>query len=530
MTVIEPPGHFLARGRLKAALKAAWLLLVSTALASCAVGPDYHTPRVRVPDHYDALIRAPQALGTPAVPASIDLASWWRALGDPQLDSLIDRAVNNNPSVLVALDRLQAARTYEAAFTGTLLPTVDASAGIGRGTGSDLTRGRAAGPLVSSDSTHGLDNVTTIGGFDAVWEIDVFGKVRRQIEQARYKTQAAADARNAVLVSVIADVARAYVDLRGLQVRASVLHSAAAILSQSLRVSTQRYERGITNELDVTLAKRELAVVEADIPIIDAETSAGEYAVATLLGEYPEDLVKELSKPGMIPLVPVAVSAGAPLDLLRRRPDVKEAEREIASASAGIGIATATLFPQFVVTGALGFQQGSLGAANPGQHIWSAGPGVIWPLLDFGQLDARVHIAGIQERAALENYKAIIQKAVQQTDSAAARFVASEQSIRSLADALVASQRAATLANQRYDRGLTDYLNVADAEREQYSIEEQYAALQTTVDDQFIELYRDLGGGWQGFQKLPPIPRPLPAVLAIFKDTLARANPPAGPG
>lgn len=505
--------------------RGASVLLAAAALTSCAVGPDYHTPSVPVPDHYNVVARIRTAGGGRAAASGVQLASWWHALGDPQLDSLVDQAVTNNPSVLLALDRLQAARLYEAGLTGTLLPTVDGSAAFGRGSGSDLTRGRAGEPLIASDNTHGLTHVTTVGGFDAVWEIDVFGKLRREIEQARYDTEAVADARNAVLVSVIADVARAYVDLRELQVRASVLRSAADALGQGLSIATQRYRRGITNELDVTLAKRELATVEAEVPIVDAETSAAEYAIATLLGEYPEDLVQELAKPGMIPGVPAAVSTGLPLDLLRRRPDVKEAEREIASANAGIGIATAELFPQFIATGAIGFQRGSLAGAALGQHIWSAGPGAIWPLLDFGQLDAEVQIADVETRAALENYKATIESAVRQVDSAEARFVASEQSVKSLADALFASQRAVTLADERYNRGLTDYLNVVDAEREEYSIEEQYVETQAAVDDQFINLYRDLGGGWQGFQKIPPIRRPLPAVIAIFKDTLARANP-----
>ncbi len=517
-------------GRPRRLVRGVSVFVAAAALAGCAVGPDYHTPSVRVPGHFDAIARAPGGEpGSQGAAARVDLTSWWRALGDPQLDSLVDRAVAGNPSVLIALDRLQAARLYEAGLTGTLLPTVDASAAYGRGTGDDLTRGRASEPLISADNTHGLTNVSAIGGFDAVWQIDVFGKVRREIEQARYDTQAAADARNAVLVSQIADVARAYVDLRGLQMRASVLRSAADVLGQALSVVTQRYQRGITNELDLTLAQRELASVDAEIPIVDAQESSGEYAIATLLGAYPEDLVQELSRPGMIPAAPAAISAGLPLDLLRRRPDVEEAEREVASANAEIGIATANLFPQLIATGALGFQQGTLGGATLGQHIWSAGPGVVWPLLDFGQIDAQVHIAGEETRAALENYKGTIESAVQQVDSAAAELLAEQRSVKNLADALVASQRAVTLATQRYNRGLTDYLNVVEAQRAQYSIEEQYVATQAAVDDQFIELYRDLGGGWQGFQKIPPIERPLPAVVAIFKDTLGRADPLKGP-
>lgn len=503
------------------------VLLVCAALAGCAVGPDYHTPKLRVPDHYDAQARMPSGLGAPvaAVSAPVDLASWWRALGDTQLDSLVDRAVTSNPSAIVALDRLQAARLFEAGLTGTVLPVADASVGYGRGTGTDLTRGRVGQPIHAAATTAGLKQVTTVGGFDALWELDVFGKLRREMQQARYNAEAVADARNAVLVSVIADVARAYVDLRALQMRAAVLHSAADALSQGLNIATQRFQRGITNELDVTLAKRELASIEAEVPVVNAEVSAGEYAIATLLGEYPEDLAQQLSKPEMIPVAPASALPGLPIDLLRRRPDVLEAEREVASADAGIGIVTADLFPQVIVTAGIGFQRGSTGSTTLGQHIWSAGPGVIWPLLDFGTLDARVQIANFETRAALERYKETIETAVQQVDSATTRFSAAEQSIASLATALAAGQRAVTLATQRYNRGLTDYLNVVDAEREEYSIEEQYISNASGADDQFIELYRDLGGGWQGYQKIPSISRPLPAIMAVFKDTLARPDP-----
>jgi len=508
-----------------ALLRRASLGLAAAALASCAVGPDYHTPHVRVPDQYAAVpTGAAGARGTGSAAASVDLANWWHALDDVELDSLIERAVRANPSVLIALDRLQAARTYEVGLVGTALPFTDASAAWGTGTGHDESRGRASDALTASDTTRGLNSVTAVGGFDAYWELDVFGKIRREIEQARYNAQAAAAARNAVLVSVVADVARAYVDLRGLQMRDSVLRAAVDVLQQSLRIVSLRYQRGITNELDVTLAERELAEFQAQIAPVEAQIKSGEYTIATLLGQYPEDLLSELAPPQMLPAVPAMVATGLPVDLLRRRPDIQQAERELASANARIGVAVANLFPQFVVTGAVGFQRATLGTADVGQHIWSVGPGAIWPLLDFGQLDAEVQVATLQTRARLTSYKALIQSAVQQVDSDVDAFSAEQASFKSLGDALVASQRAVTLANARYDRGLTDYLNVVDAEREEYAIQEEYVATQTAVDDRFVSLYRDLGGGWQSFQKVPGIVRPLPAVIAIFRDTLARSD------
>jgi len=503
-------------------------LLVAGAVTGCAAGPSYHTPRIVLPEHYDAAVQAsPADAGVPGgVAAPIELASWWRALQDPELDSLIERAVAGNPDLLIALDRLQAARTFEAAVIGTVLPEAEASAGAGRGTGSDLTRGRAAPSLISADNTAGLQHLNEIGGFDAVWELDIFGRYRREIEAARYDEQATRAARNAVLVAVVADVANAYVELRGLQVRASVLASSIAALRESLRIVSIRYERGITNELDVTLATRELATLEAQAAPLDAQVRAAEYTIATLLGLYPEDLLEELAPAGMVPAVPALVDVGVPPELLRRRPDVRQAERELAGATARIGIATANLFPSLAVTGALGFQRQSLsGQPVLGEHIWSLGPAAVWPLLDFGALDAQVEIADLETRARLVHYKQTIQQAVREVDTSYGLYTAEQQSLGKLGTALLASQRAVTLANERYQRGVTDFLNVVDAERAEFALEEQYAQGQVAAAGGFIALYRSLGGGWENYQSLPPIHRPEPAIIAAFQRTLSRSNP-----
>ena len=499
------------------------------ALAGCAVGPNYRTPKTPTPEGFAAAGSTATASGggnAPATAAPVDFTAWWHALNDPELDSLIARAISGNPDVLIALDRLQAARTYEAAIIGTVLPEAEAGIGAGRGTGSDATRGRASPGLRAGDNSAGLKQINVVGGFDALWELDVFGKYRREIEAARYDTQAIRAARNGVLVSVIADTARAYIDLRGLQVRASVLTAAIDALRESLRIVNIRYERGITNELDVTLATRELATLEAQAAPLAAQVEAAEYTIATLLGVYPEDMVKELSAKAMVPAVPGAVATGLPVDLLRRRPDIQQAERELAGATARIGVATANLFPSIALSGSIGFQrQQAPGLPTIGQHIYSYGVGAAWPLLDFGQLDAQVEIADLQTRALLVNYKKTIQEAVREVDSNMGLYAAEQLSLGKLETALVASQRAVTLANERYERGLTDFLNVVDAERQEYDIEEQYAGAQVAAAEQFIELYRSLGGGWQNYQALPPIHRPLPAVVAMFQRVLSPSDP-----
>ncbi|HEY2274469.1 MAG TPA: efflux transporter outer membrane subunit [Steroidobacteraceae bacterium] len=509
-------------------LPVAALLIITGAVGGCAAGPNYRTPRLAVPEHYAAAAQAgPGGAGAAAGTVTpVELAAWWRALEDPELDSLIERAVSGNPDLMIALDRLQAARTFEAAVIGTVLPEAEASVGAGRGTGGDLTRSRAAPALISADNTAGLQHLNEIGGFDAVWELDVFGRYRRGIEAARYDEQATRAARNAVLVAVVADVASGYVELRGLQVRASVLASSIAVLRESLRIVKIRYERGITNELDVTLATRELATLEAQAAPLDARVRSAEYTIATLLGRYPEDLVAELGTAGMVPAVPALVDVGVPPELLRGRPDVRQAERELAAATARIGIATAELFPSLGVSGAIGFQRQSLkGQPVLGEHIWSLGPGAVWPLLDFGALDAQVEIADLATRAQLARYKQTIQQAVREVDSSYGLYLAEQQSLGKLGTALLASQRAVTLANERYQRGVTDFLNVVDAERAEYALEEQYAQAQVAGAGAFIALYRSLGGGWENYQSLPPIHRPEPAIIAMFQRTLSRSDP-----
>jgi NodT family efflux transporter outer membrane factor (OMF) lipoprotein len=503
------------------------------ALAGCAAGPNYHEPQPDLPAAFVApaqfVAPAPAAAPTPAPTAAMapatDLAAWWQALDDRELDSLVERAIRSNPDLEVALTRLQQARTYEAGIIGRALPEVDASGAAGRGTGSDLSRGRAENSLRSADNSAGLQHINIIGGFETTWEIDLFGKYRREIEAARDQAGAAAAARRGVITTLIADVVRAYIDLRGLQVRAGVLHHADDLLRESLRIVKIRYERGITNELDVALAAREFGTLDAQIAPLDAQVAAAEYTLSALLGEYPESLVLELNDATLVPTVPAAAAPGIPLDLLRRRPDIQLAERQLATATARIGVATANLYPQVSLVAAIGAQSQGLGTApDIGKHIWSFGPGAVWPVLDFGTLDAQVDIAHLAARAELVSYRRTIINAIQEVDTAIDAYSAEQSRLQSLGDAMLAGQRAVDLAKARYERGLTDFLNVVDAERQFYTLQEEYAAAQVAQGEQFVQLYKALGGGWQNYQAIPGIRRPQPAIIAAFRRALSASS------
>jgi NodT family efflux transporter outer membrane factor (OMF) lipoprotein len=491
---------------------------MSAALTSCAVGPDYLPPSPPLPPNFAA---TPSSLSAPSnrdADRPLEATHWWRLLHDRELDSLVERALAASPTLEIALDRLQQARAQELVVIGAALPSAEWTAGGGWGTGSDLARGRASQTLISAENGSGVAQVVNIAGFDAAWELDIFGKYRRAIEAAQYDVDAALAARNVVLVSLIADVVRAYLDLRALQMELAVLRKNIEVARKYVDFVQERFSRGITNELDVTLAQRELALLQAQVAPLVARIDAARYVIAVLIGEFPENLGNELKRPGMLPVLPVRIRAGLPIDLLRRRPDIVEAERQLASATAQIGVATATLFPQVAVTAAAGRQTGvSPFLISP---IWSVGPAFAVPILDFGRLDAEVERADYRGRELLFAYKQTVLNAVREVDTAIDAYAAQQNRLRHLAEALTAARRALTLATERFERGLTDSLNVIDAQRQEYAIEEQYVLAQQSAAADFVSLHKSLGSGWEDYQVFPPIRRPLPAVAAAFRSLM----------
>jgi len=481
------------------------------ALSGCKVGPDYRTPKMNMPKEFVAGAHAD------VKKPSVDASRWWQSLGDDKLSSLVDRAIKANPQLEIALAHVQEAREQEAVLLGQALPALEASAGAGWGTGRDLARGRADQTLVSAQNSVTYRQVTQVYGFVAGWELDLFGQYRRELEAARYDEQAARAARDNVLISIVAAVARAYVDMRGLQMQLAVLQQNIGVAQKYLDFVTSRNTLGITNGLDVTLAQREMATLQAEVSPLKSQIDTAQYIIAIYCGEFPESLVQELASPGQIPQVPSALDTGVPLDLLRRRPDINEAERQLASATARVGVATANLFPHFALTGSAGYQGQGLGVSPPRQNfIWSAGPAALLPILDFGTLDALVNIADYNTHALLMNYKQTVLGAVEEVDSAASAYAAQQDRLNNLHNALDASQQSVSLATQRFDRGLIDSLNVIDAQRQEYQLEQDYVAAQQMAAEQFIALYKALGGGWEDYQKLPEIRRPLPAVIAAL--------------
>ena len=509
-------------------MKPARLLYVPaifTILAGCAVGPNYQTPSTTMPSSF-AAPPATQPATASATTRPVDISVWWKSFGDPELDSLIDRAIAANFDLEIALTRLQEARTAEVVVEGGALPELEASGGAARGSGTNSTKSRVSGPLNAGTNTTGLKEITQVVGFDAGWELDLWGRYRREMEAAKDDTQAAAEARNTVLITLVSDVARAYMDARSLQMRLKIADDNIKIEQATVEVVQERFDRGLTNELDLALARRQLATLQSEIAPLRDEISVAQRRLAVLLGEYPDALSVELQQPGGLPELPRRIETGLPLDLLRRRPDIREAERDLAANTALIGAQIADLFPNVAVTAGAGLQGQGLGRTPAGNSfIWSAGPTAYWPLLDFGALDAVIDIQDLRTHEALVNYKKMIVGAVEEVENALSAYSSEQDRLQDLGDALVASQRAVTLANERYDRGLTDFLNVTDAERQLYEIQDQYAVAQENVVVQYIAIYKSLGGGWETYQKIPTIRKPQPAIVATVREVIAPDNP-----
>ncbi|WP_172899888.1 efflux transporter outer membrane subunit [Bradyrhizobium erythrophlei] len=487
-------------------------------MSSCSVGPDFNLPKAGLPKSYIARMNTSETVPASELVASVNLAQWWRSFRDPQLVSLVERSIAANPEIAITLARLQQARAQQFVAIGAALPNGELSAGAAVGTGTDNTRARISDTLHSAANTTGFNHINEAGGFDAAWELDIFGKLRREIEASHLDALAAAKARDAVLVSVIADVARAYIELRGFQAQIAVTRSNIESARRRLQFVQDRFNQGLTNELDVTLAQRQLATFEAGLGPLAGQVQSSRYVIAALLGQYPETLV--LRADGPAPRFPTKVPIGLPVSLLQRRADIQQAEFEVGAATARMGSAIADLFPRVAVTTAIGGQGGPLAATGTSiTFIGGIGPALYWPVLDFGTLDARIEVADYRAREALLRYKANVLGAVQQVDQAIAGYNAEQSRLNSLSRARSAALDAVRLSTDRYERGLTDFLNVLDAERQRFEIEAQYEISRRIAGVQLVALYKALGGGWEHYQAVPPIRLPEPAIIAAARES-----------
>jgi multidrug efflux system outer membrane protein len=448
-------------------------------LAACAVGPNYHAPDT-----------APAALKNAASPlfvAQTPEALWWQEFDDAELDNLVRRALASNLDLRSAFDRVSAAR---AVFVERKLDYAPHVPLAGSYTHSDEQQpGFGFNRYdIQSDSV----------GFDASWELDLFGHVRRSVQAARADLGAErADYRDAQ-VTVAAEVARNYFELRGAQRRLVVARQNLESERQTLELTQLLDETGRGSEIDVQRSRAHLKATEATIPLLEAAEKQAGYRLAVLLGDRPGALDSEL--------VPVAVATyakalpiGDTSELLRRRPDVRAAERQLAAATARVGVATADLFPRVSVTGFVGFLSGDVGrlfstSASDNAQAWSIAPTLSWPAFDLGSVHARLRASKAQSDAAAANYEKVVLGALEDTENSLENYSARQTQLKSLADQAAASKRAAELADTQYREGVSDFLVLLDAQRTQLDAEDAVAQAETAVNVSVVAIYKALGG------------------------------------
>jgi len=458
------------------------VVLAILILTGCAtVGPDYVPPDTSVSATWHTQFKGgltaeemdPQAL-----------AAWWATLNDPELSSLIDRAVLGNLDLKKALARVREARARRAMAKADLFPTLDAT-------------GSATWSRTSKDTGTGKTNDLYAASFDAGWELDIFGGVRRSVEAAGADLQATQEDLRNVLVSLLAEVALNYIDVRTSQVLIAVAEANLEAQSETYQLTQWRYEAGLSDELAVQQARYNLENTRSLIPAFRTRLEEAMNRIAVLLGEQPGKVHPELEKREPIPITPLNVAVGVPADLLRRRPDVRQAERQLAAQTARIGVATADLYPKFTLSGSIGLEAFSLSnLSSSGAWSLSGGPRITWAIFKGGAIRQNIEVQSALQEQALIQYEATILSALEEVENALVAYAEVEQRRQSLSEATQAAQKAVDLAQHRYQAGLTDFNNVLDAQRSLLSFQEQLAQSEGTVTSNLVRLYKALGGGW----------------------------------
>jgi outer membrane protein, multidrug efflux system len=461
--------------------------------SACAVGPNYQKPDFPVPSKWQ------EAQQTGIDTRSAELTRWWTSFNDPLLDSLVERAVRSNLDLRVAEARIREARASRAVTAAGEWPAVDVSSSYKRIRSSEnafaVSPQGGGGP--SSFPGGNLDQNFYQAGFDASWEIDVFGGVRRSIEAADATIEANVENRRDVLVTLLGDVARNYIDVRGFQSRLEVARANLKSQQDTLDLTKVRFQAGLASDLDVAQQEGQLNTTAAQIPTLESSLKQAAYRLDVLLGSQPGALWDELSKAGAIPSLPPEVLVGLPSELLRRRPDIRTAERQIAAATAQIGAATADLFPKFSLTGTAGLQSISASDWFTGRsRFWSVGPTISWPIFDAGRIRANIEVRNAQQEQALAQYEKTILAALGDVETSLVNYSREQARYRSLSDAVAANRRAVEMSNELYIRGLVDFLNVLENQRSLYASENDLAQSEAAMASNLVSLYKALGGGW----------------------------------
>lgn len=468
------------------------ICLVTLLLAGCSVGPDYRPPAITVPDQF--------AHGESGIGASnAVLANWWTGFGDPQLSELINRALTQNLDVQTAAARIREARAREIVAGAATQPQIAAKESVTRQRISENAIPLPPGTDGQQGAIFGLPGsefTSWRAGFDASWELDLFGRTRRSVEAAHARTAAAVWNRRDLQVTAAGEVAYAYFALRALQSR---IGNAEAELARQKRLEelvSARARGGLATGQDLEQQSSEVLAAAAAIPLLRSEAQAQIHAIGVLTGDNPESLIDQLSHPRAQPLPP-QIPAGVPSELLRRRPDVRAAERELAASSADIGVAIADLYPRFSLTVAPALVSTALASfLEWGSRSFSAGAALDWPLFNGGRTRGTIAVANAQQEQALIAYRKTVVQALREVEDSLSRASGNRQNLAKLEQAWASAVRAEDIARIRYRGGLTPLSDVLATQARRLSLERQLIETKGELNRDTAALFKTLGGGW----------------------------------
>jgi outer membrane protein, multidrug efflux system len=455
-------------------------------LAGCAVGPNYQPPKTSAPSQWTSSLNGGETNGP------TDLARWWQSFNDTNLNSFMLTAAQSNLTLKVAEAHVREARYQKSVVSAGLWPSLS-----GGGSYSRNHYGAHSFPPLGGFGVP-LDYNLYNANFDAAWELDVFGGTRRAVEAANAEIGAAEYSQRDVLVSLLAEVARDYISARAYQQRLAIARENIKVEKDVLDLTSNRFENGLGNDLDVEQAEALLTTTEAQVPSLQTGFDDSVYQLSVLLGQQPGALMDEMSDKRNIPITPPLVPVGLPSDLLLRRPDVQKAESELAAATAQIGVAKSDLYPKFSLTGLAGVQ--STSAGNWFQYAskyWDAGPTVQWEIFEAGSIEANIHVQNARQEEALDQYEQTVLVAMQDTESALSAYAREQVRRESLGQSVDADRQALELATQLYKTGLADFLRVLDSETSLYTAQDALVQSDQTVSLDLVQLYKALGGGWE---------------------------------
>jgi NodT family efflux transporter outer membrane factor (OMF) lipoprotein len=467
--------------------------LAAALLAACAVGPDFVRPTPQEPAAFARAEPATQAAAAEStgVPAPSDDAFWQR-FGDAQLTALVEEALAANHDLRIALARYDRANALLRGAKFDQIPTITA-----HGTASETRLSADQAPGVSREGRDGIESYDV--GVSAAWELDFFGRIRRNVEANRAEAEATANDLAAVQVAIVGDVARSYFELRGLQERLRVAQDNAENQRETLRLVQARFDAGRGTEFDTSRARAQLEGTLANVPALEAQVAVTEHRIAVLTGRTPDALIAQLDVPVPLPALPDRLDAGTPGDLLRRRPDVAAAEYRLHSATARIGVATADLFPRFTLGGLIGSQAMDASALfERDSETRFVALGIDWSFLDAGRVRARIAAADADAEGELARYRQTVLLALEDTENALVRHARARVEDGHREQAALDSANSARLARVRFEAGAADLFEVLDAERTRLEAQDAFADARTRTAVSVVALYRAMAGGWPG--------------------------------